>query len=89
MSISGGPDGALYVVDMYRGVIEHSAFLTNYLIKNINERHLLLPIHRGRIYRIVPEGVELKQPQLPKDVQGLVKNLADPNGWVREHVRSG
>src|SRR5665213_2804290 len=30
-----GPDGALYIVDMYRGVIEHRAFLTNYLIKNI------------------------------------------------------
>ena len=51
-----GPDGALYIVDMYRGVIEHRAYLTNYLIKNIEERKLLMPIHRGRIYRVVPDG---------------------------------
>ncbi len=27
-----GPDGALYVVDMYRGIIQHKGFLTHYLI---------------------------------------------------------
>ncbi|HZK81526.1 MAG TPA: c-type cytochrome [Humisphaera sp.] len=79
-----GPDGALYIVDMYRGVIEHRAFLTNYLIKNIEERNLLMPIHRGRIYRVVPDGATLKFPQLPKDSLALVELLGHPNGWMRD-----
>jgi mono/diheme cytochrome c family protein/glucose/arabinose dehydrogenase len=84
VNVYTGPDGALYVVDLYRGVLEHAAFLTNYLIKNINERHLLMPIHMGRIYRIVPDGVEAKRTILPTDARGLVESLADPNGWVRD-----
>jgi len=79
-----GPDGALYIVDMYRGAIEHRAFLTNYLIKNINERNLLMPIHRGRIYRIVPDGAALKYPQFPKDSRALAELLTHPNGPVRD-----
>ncbi len=50
-----GPDGALYVVDMYHGVLQHRYFLTHYLIKNIKQRKLETPIHWGRIYRIVPD----------------------------------
>lgn len=84
VNIATGPDGALYVVDLYRGVLEHSAFLTNYLIKNIKERHLEMPIHMGRIYRIVPDGATPKQVKLPRDGPGLVAALAHPNGWVRD-----
>ena len=69
---------------MYRGVIEHRAYLTNYLIKNIEERNLLMPIHRGRIYRIVPDGATLTLPQLPKESPELVASLSHPNGWVRD-----
>src|SRR6185437_16315570 len=50
VNVTTGPDGALYIVDMYRGILEHERFLTNYLIKNIEQRKLVAPIHRGRIY---------------------------------------
>jgi mono/diheme cytochrome c family protein/glucose/arabinose dehydrogenase len=79
-----GPDGALYVVDMYRGVIQHTAFLTNYLIKNIQERKLISPIHRGRIWRIVPDGPNPKPVAMAHDIAGLVAQLGHPNGWVRD-----
>ncbi len=46
---ANGPDGALYVVDMYRGVVQHPAFLTHYLIANIKERQLMEPLGGGRI----------------------------------------
>lgn len=49
-----GPDGALYVVDMHRGVIQHKLFLTPYLKEQIKTRGLESPLHLGRIYRVVP-----------------------------------
>src|SRR4029450_3194850 len=53
-----GPDGALYIVDMARGVLQHKGFLTYYLVANIQERKLEQPLDLGRIYRIVPHGAK-------------------------------
>ena len=78
-----GPDGALYVVDLYRGVLQHKAFLTNYLLKNIADRKLEMPVGLGRIYRVVPEGASPKPvTKLPRSGAPLVDMLASPNGWV-------
>src|SRR5262249_3755514 len=51
-----GPDGALYIVDMYHGVIQHHLYVTSYLRKQMLERGLETPLHQGRIYRVVHEG---------------------------------
>jgi mono/diheme cytochrome c family protein/glucose/arabinose dehydrogenase len=75
-----GPDGALYVVDLYRGVLQHKAFLTNYLIKNIKERQLEQPVNRGRIWRVAPKGAAAK----PVIVKGEPAMLENANGWVRD-----
>ena len=76
-----GPDGALYLVDMYRGIIQHQSFLTHYLIANIKDRKLETPFNQGRIWRIVPDAKERPQPvKASKDV----KLLAHANGWVRD-----
>jgi mono/diheme cytochrome c family protein/glucose/arabinose dehydrogenase len=56
VNFTTGPDGALYVVDLYRGVLQHRISLTSYLRNQSAERNLDKPIHLGRIYRIVPEG---------------------------------
>ncbi|TLD72503.1 c-type cytochrome [Phragmitibacter flavus] len=85
-----GPDGALYIVDMYRGIIQHAGFLTHYLIANIEDRKLAQPIDMGRIWRIVPDnGKEReakRQPavKLPADSAGRVAALKHDNGWVRD-----
>jgi mono/diheme cytochrome c family protein/glucose/arabinose dehydrogenase len=79
-----GPDGALYVVDMYKGVLQHYYFLTHYLIKNIKQRGLEEPIHWGRIYRIVPEGTPATPTKITAEVPALVDALNHPNGWVRD-----
>ena len=79
-----GPDGALYVVDMYRGVIQHKGFLTHYLIANIKDRKLEEPYNMGRIWRIVPDGVKPKQAIVPSEPAKLVDALSDKNGWVRD-----
>ena len=50
-----GPDGALWVVDMYRYLIEHPQFLPAHG-KTELEKHYRLGKDQGRIYRIFPEG---------------------------------
>ena len=47
------PDGTLYVVDMYRGIIQHRVFITGYLEEQIKKRGLEQPVGLGRIYRVV------------------------------------
>ncbi|MDP1592115.1 MAG: hypothetical protein Q8M07_30425, partial [Prosthecobacter sp.] len=78
---ANGPDGALYLVDMYRGIIQHQSFLTHYLIANIEARKLHQPFNQGRIWRIVPDTKE--RPPFVK-VSKVVKLLTHANGWVRD-----
>jgi mono/diheme cytochrome c family protein len=52
VSLSLGPDGALYVVDMYRGVIQHKLFVTSFLRKQVESRGLAQPTGLGRIWRV-------------------------------------
>lgn len=79
-----GPDGALYVVDMYRGIIQDITYLTPYLKNEIVMRQLSDPLNRGRIYKIVPHGVKTALPDLSglsdKDLVGL---LDSSNIWKR------
>ena len=85
-TIENAPDGSLYIVDFYRGIIQHETYVTSYLRRQILARGLDKPIGLGRIYRIVPEGFE--QPAAPKlselDSEGLVAKLNAPDGWTRD-----
>jgi putative membrane-bound dehydrogenase-like protein len=80
---ANAPDGTLYVLDMYREVIEHPASLPPPIKKHLD---LTSGRDRGRLYRVVPEG--FKQPPLPRLGQAstaeLVKLLASDNGWHRD-----
>lgn len=87
VNLYSAPDGALYVVDMYNGVIEHRDFLTQYLRKHIDERGLARPEGLGRIYRIVHESTppDRRRPQLyGASDRELVRLLSHPNGWWRD-----
>jgi len=55
VDIKNGPDGALYIVDMYRGVIQHRNYVTSFLRDQVEKRGLDAPIHKGRIWRVVPK----------------------------------
>jgi mono/diheme cytochrome c family protein len=79
-----GPDGALYLADMYRGIIQHRGFLTHYLVANIKDRKLEEPVNMGRIWRIVPDKAKPQSAKLPKESAELVKVLGDQNGWKRD-----
>ena len=81
-----GPDGGLYLVDMYRGLIQHRIYLTDYLAKHIRERGLQAPIGLGRIYRVRPAGWKPgERPHLSVATdEHLVELLAHPDGWWRD-----
>jgi mono/diheme cytochrome c family protein/glucose/arabinose dehydrogenase len=84
---ANGPDGALYVVDYYRGMLEGYQFATTYLRNQIIDRKLNSPLWgMGRIYRIVyDKGALNKTPDFvhAKPVE-LVRLLEDANGWTRD-----
>ncbi len=79
-----GPDGALYVADMYRLVIEHPQWIPAEWQKILG--NLRAGDDRGRIYRVVPEGAALRaMPRLDRaDMAGLVAALESPSGTVRD-----
>lgn len=86
VSLTTGPDGALYVIDFYRGIIQHRISLSPYLEKYIEEHDLVEPRGLGRIWRIVPENAKPRSAlNLAKlDGAGLVPLLAHANSWHRE-----
>jgi len=79
-------DGTLYVIDMYRGVVQDIAYQTEYLNTYIKQRKLALPVGMGRIYRVVHESTKLgPKPSMSDDThEELVAHLAHPNGWWRD-----
>lgn len=84
VNLYNAPDGALYVVDMYHGILQHRIYLTTYLRQQIEERGLNRPVHVGRIYRIVPVKRPVPVRLASADTRRLVEFLEHPNGWVRD-----
>lgn len=85
-----GPDGALYVIDMYRGILQHVRYVTTYLREYILEHALDSPLGMGRIYRVVWEGdagnpasVRREAPELATAADRIAA-LSHPNGWQRD-----
>lgn len=80
---ANAPDGTLYIMDMYREVIEHPLSLPPLIKKHLD---LTSGRNMGRIYRVLPEGYE--QPEKPgldtASTERLVATLDHANGWHRE-----
>ncbi|HVR83109.1 MAG TPA: PVC-type heme-binding CxxCH protein, partial [Planctomycetota bacterium] len=83
VSMFPGPDGALYVVDMYRAEIEHPDWVPADLRNRFDWNHRR---DQGRIWRIVPEGHRnpAPRPQLATmKTPNLVALLGHPDAWWR------
>lgn len=82
-----GPDGALYIVDMYRGIIQDSYYMSDELRAQILQRHLDKPVGKGRIWRVTHEEGTPRQP-FPNlgtnSAAELVGFLGSDNGWTRD-----
>jgi len=86
VNLSTGPDGALYIADLYHGLIQHHLYVTPYLRAQAEDRGLDKVIHKGRIWRVVPAGkVPRLKPNLSKETSPVLVNLlSHPNGWWRD-----
>jgi len=82
-----GPDGSLYVADMYRGIIQEGTWVGkgSYLRGIVDERGYDKFYQRGRIYRVYHEDmVPGPKPELlEKSAHELIPYLSHPNGWWR------
>lgn len=77
-----GPDGGVYVMDMYREVIEHPLSLPAGIKKQLD---LTSGDDKGRLYRIVPAGYKYKRPRplAEASLAELAAVLDDANQWTR------
>ena len=86
VNLNNGPDGCLYIVDLYHGILQHHLYITSYLRQQILDRGLEKHTDFGRIYRVVNESKPAgPRPQLSKaSPEEWVKALSHPNGWWRD-----
>ncbi len=85
------PDGTLYIVDMYRGIIQEGNWVApgSYLRKVVQQYSFDKVTGRGRIWRLVHDTTKLgPQPKMfnerPAD---LLAHLNHPNGWWRDSAQ--
>lgn len=87
VNLAHGPDGALYIVDMYRAVIEHPQFMP----QELKDRpDLLLGTDRGRIWRVTAKSQEYTESAI-KDLASVtslneISKFQAANAWQADHV---
>lgn len=85
VQVRTGPDGAIWVVDMYRYVIEHPRWIPQATLAEID---VYAGRGRGRIYRVVPRDEARARQLWPRldqmNIEELVGQLDQPNGTLRD-----
>jgi glucose/arabinose dehydrogenase/mono/diheme cytochrome c family protein len=89
VDVATAPDGTVYVVDPYRGIIQEGNWTRpgSYLRAKIDQYKLASNIRRGRIWRVTYEGMprDAAQPRLLNETPAqLVARLSHANGWWRD-----
>jgi mono/diheme cytochrome c family protein len=88
MFMTTGPDGCLYIVDMYRGIIQEGNWTRegSFLRERILENGMENITGHGRIWRLVHKDFKPgPQPKMLEESPAqLVAHLAHPNGWWRD-----
>jgi mono/diheme cytochrome c family protein/glucose/arabinose dehydrogenase len=89
VDMATAPDGNLYIVDMYRGVIQQGEWTKegSYLRTKIQQYQLDDIVGNGRIWRLSYEGMprNTEKPRMYEEsAKELIKHLEHPNGWWRD-----
>ena len=87
--VTTGPDGTLYISDMYRGMIGGAEWAKEgtYLREKIKQHQLEKIVHHGRIWRLTYDGIarDRTRPRMLNETAAqLVTHLSHPNGWWRD-----
>lgn len=87
VNLYNAPDGSLYLLDFYHGIIQHHTYMTSYLRKQVLSRKLDGPsFGHGRIYRIRSTAQPLtKAPDFSTaDTATVSAALGSPIGAIRD-----
>ena len=92
VDIATAPDGTLYIVDMYRGIIQEATWSGpgTYLRARIDQYALDKVVRKGRIWRVTHESYagrdrDRVQPRMLNETPAqLVAHLGHVNGWWRD-----
>lgn len=79
-SLATGPDGALYLADMYRLWVEHPKFVPDDVAAKMDWR---AGEDRGRIWRVTRGDASVTAFRPPESTADLIASLSDTNGWSR------
>ena len=89
VNMTTAPDGTLYIVDMYRGIIQEGTWTRpgSYLRRKVEQYAMEKIIGHGRIWRLTYDGIQ-RDRQMPRmdneTAAQLVAHLDHPNGWWRD-----
>ncbi|MCR9013761.1 DUF7133 domain-containing protein [Aquiflexum gelatinilyticum] len=89
VDMATAPDGTLYIVDMYRGIIQEGEWTQegSYLRTKIQQYQMDDIVGNGRIWRISYEGMprNTQKPRMYEESsKELIRHLEHPNGWWRD-----
>ena len=89
VDIATGPDGTIYIADMYRGIIEGAEWAKEgtYLRAKIKQYQLDKVVGHGRVWRLTFDGIPRRRTpprMLDETPAQLVAHLSDQNGWWRD-----
>ncbi|MDH3245064.1 MAG: discoidin domain-containing protein [Saprospiraceae bacterium] len=89
VDIATAPDGTMYIVDMYHGIIQEGQWTQpgSYLRAKIEQYQMDKIISLGRIWRLVHEVIprDTVQPRMGADQPlELLRHLSHHNGWWRD-----
>ena len=91
VNITTGPDGCLYITDMYRGIIQEAAWVNegSYLRKVVKKYGFQNVTDHGRIWRLVYDGMKPgPMPHMLGETPAqLVTHLDHPNGFWRDQAQ--
>jgi len=92
VDIATAPDGTMYIVDMYRGIIQQGNWTQDgsYLRTKIQQYQMDDVSGNGRIWRLTYAGMERnkeKPKMLDETSAELVRHLSNPNGWWRDKAQ--
>ncbi|MFT4786078.1 MAG: mono/diheme cytochrome c family protein [Cyclobacteriaceae bacterium] len=88
VNLKNGPDGAMYVIDMHRGIIQHSTYMTSYLRDQYISRGLDSLVGMGRILRIAADISNYVPVDLTKlNSSSWVDSLSSSNSWIRDRAQ--
>ncbi|HOX82671.1 MAG TPA: discoidin domain-containing protein [Chryseolinea sp.] len=89
VDMATAPDGTLYIVDMYHGIIQEGEWtpVGSYIRTKIEQYQLDKVVSLGRIWRLTHDDVERDKtkPRMYEETSSeLLKHLEHPNGWWRD-----